>query len=68
MPTSGKPTVATLSQQIDDHLIDCVAERLRTNKSLDRIWGVLLAVAGSAFLQLLAAAGFLFVHAYPPGR
>lgn len=54
-----KPTVATLSQQIDDHLVDCVNERLRTNKSLDRIW---------AGLGLRAGRGFLFVHAYPPGQ
>lgn len=60
----GKPTVATLAVQIDDHLKDCVEERKRTNKSLEKIWGVLLAVAASAFLQLLGVAGFLFVKAY----
>jgi hypothetical protein len=58
--------MAVLAQQLDDHLVDCIAERKRTTKSLDRIWGILLAVAGSAFLQLLAFAGWLFTHAYPP--
>lgn len=64
----GRPTVAVLAQQLDDHLQDCASERQRTNKALTRIWMVLLAVFGSAFLQLLAASAFLFVHAYPPSH
>lgn len=55
--------MATLAQQLDDHLADCLQERQRTNRGLDRIWGILLAVAGSAFLQLLAIIGYLLTHA-----
>lgn len=68
MAIEGKPTLAVVAQALNDHLVDCVAERQRNGKQIDNIWKLLVAVAGTGIVQLLALCGWLFAHAYPPGH
>lgn len=64
MAVSEKATVGMLSQALNDHLEDCTRERKDTNRRLGRIESVMICVAGSAILQLLAICAALFVKAY----
>jgi hypothetical protein len=58
----GKPTMAVLTQALNDHLRGCEAQGERTNRRLGRIESVMIAVAGTAILQLLVIVGYLLTH------
>lgn len=60
MKVSGKVTVAVLAQALNDHLDGCETAALDTNRRLGRIEGVMITVAASIILQLIAVCAFLF--------
>ena len=51
--------LAVVAQKLDDHLLECGRQSKDTNRRLGRIEGVMIAVAASIILQLLAVVGAL---------
>lgn len=58
----GKPSVAVVAQALNDHLETCEAQGKANGRRLERIEGILIAVAGALILQLIGAVAFLSTH------